>query len=70
MTKAKSWFIAANADLQEKKRISIYFLDILIKFDKANGTMVEVHEQIRGEQYITKSVLCIFAEIGRKPSEK
>ena len=65
MTKAKSWFIAANADLQEKKRISIYFLDILIKFDKANGTMEEVHEQMRGEQYITKSVFCIFAEIGR-----
>ena len=29
MTKAKSWFIAANADLQEKKATSIYFLDIL-----------------------------------------
>ena len=29
MTKAKSWFIAANADLQEQKGTSIYFLDIL-----------------------------------------
>ena len=66
MTKAKSWFIAANADLQEKKGISIFSCHLgeptISLDDKAKGTMEEVHQQIRGEQYITKGKICIEGE--------